>query len=71
MAIVDHFSRNVLSRKPSNNLDIKYYLDALEIALEGGRKPGIFHSDQGCQFTSADFVAKLQGEAELPIGSIM
>jgi putative transposase len=37
-------------------------LDALEMALEGGRKPGIFHSDQGCQFTSSDFVAKLQTE---------
>jgi transposase InsO family protein len=34
----------------------------IEIALEGGRKPGIFHSDQGCQFTSCDFVAKLQTE---------
>jgi len=29
---------------------------------EGGNKPGIFHSDQGCQFTSADFVGKVRGE---------
>jgi putative transposase len=27
-----------------------------------GRKPEIFHSDQGCQFTCADFVARLQME---------
>ena len=30
------------------------------MALEGGRKPEIFHSDQGCQFTSSNFVALLQ-----------
>jgi len=35
---------------------------ALEVALEGGRKPQIFHSGQGCQFTSTDFVARLQAE---------
>jgi hypothetical protein len=27
------------------------------MALEGGRRPEIFHSDQGCQFTSGDFDA--------------
>ena len=32
------------------------------MALEGGRKPEIFHSDQGCQFTSTDIVARLQAE---------
>jgi putative transposase len=32
------------------------------MALECGRKPEIFHSDQGCQFTSSDFVARLQAE---------
>ena len=32
------------------------------VAMEAisGRKPGIFHSDQGGQFTSSDFVAKLR-----------
>jgi putative transposase len=38
-------------------------LDALQIALEGGRKPEIFHSDQGCEFTSGDFVGRLQSKA--------
>ena len=32
------------------------------MALASGRSPGIFHSDQGCQFTSADFVGRLQAE---------
>ena len=62
VAIVDLFSRNVLSWKLSNSLDTEFCLDALEMALEGGRKPEIFHSDQGCQFTSSDFVARLQTE---------
>jgi len=62
VAIVDLFSRNVLSWKLSNSLDTEFCLQALEMALEGGRKPGLFHSDQGCQFTSADFVGRLQGE---------
>ena len=62
MGIVDLFSRNVLSWKLSNSLDTEFCLDALEMALAGDRKPEIFHSDQGCQFTSADFVAKLEAE---------
>ena len=57
---MDLFSRHVLSRKLSNSLDTEFYLDALEMALEGGRKPTIFHTDQDCQFTSTDFVARLQ-----------
>ncbi len=30
--------------------------------MEGGRKLEIFHSAQGCQFTSGDFVARLHAE---------
>ena len=44
------------------SLDTEFCLDALEMALAAGRKPKIFHCDQGCQFTSADFVARLQAE---------
>jgi putative transposase len=62
VAIVDLFSRHVLSWKLSNSLDREFCLEALEMALEGGHKPEIFHSDQGCQFTSADFVSRLQTE---------
>ncbi|MFN9622272.1 MAG: IS3 family transposase, partial [Cyanobacteriota bacterium] len=60
VAIVDLFSRNVLSWKLSNSLDTEFCLQVLDMALEGGRMPEIFHSDQGCQFTSSDFVARLQ-----------
>jgi putative transposase len=63
VGIVDLFSRHVLSWKLSNSIDTEFCLEALEMALEGGRKPEIFHSDQGCQFTSGDFVARLRSEA--------
>ncbi|WP_255111348.1 IS3 family transposase, partial [Synechococcus sp. RedBA-s] len=52
VAVVDLFSRHVLSWKLSNSLDTEFCLEALEMALASGRKPQIFHSDQGCQFTS-------------------
>jgi len=32
------------------------------MALAGDRKLEIFHSDQGCQFSSGDFVARMQAE---------
>ncbi len=47
VALVDLFSRNVLSWKFSNSLDTEFCLDALEMVLAGDRKPEIFHSDQG------------------------
>ncbi len=59
---MDLFSRNVLSWKLSKNLDTEFCLDALEMALAGDRKPEIFHSDQGRQLTSGDFMARLQTE---------
>ena len=62
VAIVDLFSRNVLSWKLTGSLDTEFCLDALQMALAGGRKPEIFHSDQGYPFTSADFVTRLQAE---------
>ena len=52
----------MLSWKLSNSLGTEFCLDALEMALAGRRKPQIFHSDQGCQFTSSDFVTRLQAE---------
>ena len=62
VGIMDLHSRHVLSWKVSNSLDTEFCLEALEMALSGGRRPEIFHSDQGSQFTSGDFVARLQAE---------
>jgi putative transposase len=62
VAIMDLFSRKVLSWKLSNSLDTEFCLDALEMALAGDCRPEIFHTNQGCQFTSCDYVARLQAE---------
>jgi putative transposase len=62
VAIVDLFSRNVLSWKLSTSLDTEFFPDALEMALGDGRKPEVFHADQTCQFTSSAFVARLHAE---------
>jgi putative transposase len=59
---MDLHSRYVLSWKLSNSLGTEFCLEALEIAVSSGRRPKILHSDQGCQFTSIDFMARLQAE---------
>ena len=41
---------------------MEFCLDALEMALSSDRRPQIFHPGQGCQSTSANFVARLQVE---------
>jgi len=46
----------------NNSLDTEFSLEALKMALGSGPKPEVFHSDQGCQFTSSDFVARLQAD---------
>ncbi len=59
---MDLHSRHVLSWRLSNSLDTEFCMEALVMALGGGRSPEIFHSDQGCQFTPADFMSRLQAE---------
>ncbi len=66
VAIMDLYSRHVLSWRLSNSLDTQFCLDALEMALASGRRPEVLYSDQGCQFTSGIFVGRLQ-EAEIKI----
>jgi putative transposase len=59
MAVMDWFSRYVLSWRLSNTLESSFCLDALDEALGKG-KPEIFNSDQGSQFTSKDFTGRLK-----------
>ena len=61
VAIIDWYSRYVLSWKVSNTMDVGFCMDALEEALELG-KPTIFNSDQGSQFTSLEFTGRLEAE---------
>jgi putative transposase len=59
VAILDWFSRYVLSWRVSNSLDTSFCLEALDEALSRGR-PEIFNSDQGSQFTSREFTGRLE-----------
>lgn len=58
VAIIDWFSRFVLSWRLSNSLDAIFCIDALEDAFQHG-VPEIFNMDQGSQFTSENYVGKL------------
>ena len=58
VAVMDWFSRFVLSWALSLTMEIDFCLEALERALRRGR-PEIFNSDQGSQFTSDKFTAVL------------
>jgi putative transposase len=59
VAVMDWFSRYVLSWAVSITMDVGFCLEALEHAL-GMATPDIFNSDQGSQFTSADFTGRLE-----------
>lgn len=59
VAILDWYSRYVLSWEISNTLDGAFCLTALERALQQG-EPDIFNTDQGAQFTAYAFTARLE-----------
>ncbi|TFH92015.1 IS3 family transposase [Vibrio ouci] len=59
VAIIDWFSRKVLSWRLSNTMDTSFCLEALEEALQHYGPPDIFNSDQGSQFTSTEFTQAL------------
>jgi putative transposase len=59
VAVMDWFSRYVLSWELSNTLETGFCSTALEAAFRFGQ-PAIWNSDQGAQFTSVDFLAPLK-----------
>jgi putative transposase len=59
VAIMDWASRAVLAWRLSNSMETSFCLEALEEALARHGKPEIFNTDQGSQFTSQAFTAKL------------
>ena len=59
VAIIDWYSRYVLSWRLSNTLDSGFCVEALEEALRKS-KPEIFNTDQGTQFTSEAFTGLLK-----------
>ena len=58
-AVIDWFSRYILSWRLSNTLLADFCIDALEEALLRWGNPLIFNTDQGSQFTSQDFLKPL------------
>ena len=52
VAVMDWWSRRVLSWRVSNTLDRAFCVEALEEALARYGAPEIFNTDQGAQFTS-------------------
>lgn len=58
VAVMDWFSRYVLSWRLSLTMELDFCVEALRCALRRGR-PEIFNSDQGAQFTSEKFTAEL------------
>lgn len=59
-AVVDWFSRRVLSWRLSITLETAFCIEAVEEALARYPKPEIFNTDQGSQFTSTDFTQMLK-----------
>lgn len=59
VAIIDWYSRKVLSWRLSNSMDASFCVDCLQEAITHFGKPEIFNSDQGSQFTSDAFTGVL------------
>ena len=60
VAVIDWFSRFVLSWRLSNTLDKRFCTESLSEALSGDVRPQIFNTDQGSQFTSREFTGILK-----------
>lgn len=60
VAVLDWYSRKVLSWQLSNTMDTHFCIDALNMAFDKYGKPEIFNTDQGSQFTSRIFVDELE-----------
>jgi putative transposase len=62
VAVMDWFSRRVLSWRVSITMDSDFCVAALAEAMEKYGRPEVFNTDQGVQFTSADFLAGLEAK---------
>lgn len=62
VAVLDWYSRYVLSWRLSNSMDVEFCVAALDEALDQGT-PEIFNTDQGAQFTSRQYTDRLKSHA--------
>lgn len=60
VAVIDWYSRRVLSWRVSNTMSTDFCLDAVREAIARHGTPEIFNTDQGSQFTSSDFTQLLK-----------
>lgn len=60
VAVMDWYSRKVLSWRVSTTMDTSFCIDALEEAIDRFGCPEIFNTDQGSQFTSEEFTGVLK-----------
>jgi putative transposase len=60
VAVIDWFSRRVLSWRVSNRMTADFCVEALEDAISRYRAPEIFNTDQGSQFTAACYIDVLR-----------
>ena len=65
VAIIDWYSRKVLSWRISNSLDASFCVDCLEDAFRAYGKPEIFNSDQGCSLPAELFYRRAQARERL------
>ena len=61
--VLDWASRRILAWRLSNSLTADFCVEALEEALRRYGKPKIVNTDQGSQFTSAEFIATLNEQS--------
>ena len=66
VAIMDWYSRRVLSWRLSNSMEVDFCIDALNESIDRYGSPEIFNTDQGSQFTSEEFTDVLK-EADIKI----
>jgi len=59
-AVIDWYSRRVLAWRVSITMEASFCIEAVEEAIARHGTPEIFNTDQGSQFTSADFIGLLK-----------
>jgi len=62
-AIIDWYSRMILSWRLSNTMDVGFCIDCLDEAFDRYGEPEFFNSDQGSQFTSPRFLDRFAGRS--------
>jgi putative transposase len=63
VAIIDWYSRMILSWRLSNTMEVDFCIDCLQSAFDDYGEPEYFNTDQGVQFTSPRYQSLFSGRA--------